>query len=74
MFIHDWKKVLRKAWSVRLMFLAALFSAIEIGLPLLDGIFYIPSGLFASLTMITTFAAFVARFYAQKEFKDGDKA
>ena len=31
--IEDWRKVLRKAWSVRLSLLAAALGAIEVALP-----------------------------------------
>ena len=65
--LDDWKDVLRRAWSIRLMLLAALFSGIEIALPLLDGILPLPRGAFAALSGLTTAAAFVARLLAQKE-------
>jgi hypothetical protein len=64
--VDDWKYVLKRAWSIRLMLLAGLFSGLEIALPILDGILPIPRGVFAALSGTTTAAAFVARLLAQK--------
>lgn len=36
--IPDWKSILRHAWSVRLMILAALLSGLEVALPLVNGL------------------------------------
>lgn len=65
--LDDWKRVLRQAWSIRLMLLAGLFSGLEIALPILDGILPVPRGAFAALSGVTTAAAFVARLLAQKK-------
>jgi hypothetical protein len=65
-FKPDWGRVLRRAWSVRLMALAALLSGAEIALPIL--MVDLPRTLFAALTFLTVSAAFVARFIAQKGF------
>ncbi len=62
--IANWRRVLKHAWSVRLMILAALLSGGEAALPLLD--LPIPAGLFAILTLLVTVAACVARFVAQR--------
>lgn len=62
--IADWRRVLKHAWSVRLMIVAALFSGAEAALPLLD--LPISPGLFAILTLLVTVAAFVARFVVQR--------
>lgn len=62
----DWKRVLQRAWSVRLMIVAALLSGFEVALPLLDNIVEMPRGLFAALSGFTVAAAFVARIVAQK--------
>ena len=69
--IADWKRVIKKAWSIRLMILAGFLSGAEIILP-----FYadaIPRGVFASLTMLAVSGAFVARLVAQREFEHGDR-
>jgi hypothetical protein len=64
--LEDWKDVLTKAWSVRLMVVAALLSGMEVALPFMVDIISIPRGSFAALSGITTAAAFVARLVAQK--------
>lgn len=64
----DWKKVLRYAWSVRFMILAAILSGLEVALPYLPVM--MSGGVFAMLSMFMTAAAFIARFVAQKEFDD----
>jgi len=68
--VPNWRKVLRRAWSVRLMILAALLSGFEVALPLLDGLLPIPAGVFAALSGLTVGGAFIARIVAQKEFSD----
>lgn len=65
MIIQNWRKVLRKAWSLRLMFLAALMSGIEIALPFFADAF--PRGVFAGLSFVAVSGAFVARFFVQKD-------
>lgn len=64
--LPHWWDVLKRAWSIRLMIIAAVLSGIEIALPLLDGVIDIPRGLFAAASGITTAAAFVARLVAQE--------
>lgn len=61
----DWKDVLRKAWSIRLMLLAGVLSGVEIVLPLFADA--IPRGAFAALSGVSVAAAFVARLMAQKD-------
>ena len=67
--IDDWKKILKKAWSIRLLVIAGLLSGVEIILPLLVDSF--PKGIFAALSFVFTAAAFVARIVAQKGFDNG---
>ncbi|MDR6635503.1 hypothetical protein J2X72_004317 [Phyllobacterium sp. 1468] len=67
--IDDWRSVLRKAWSMRLMLLAGLLSGFEAALPLLDGFLPIPQRLFAVLTLFAVAAGFVARLIAQENLK-----
>lgn len=69
--VDDWRKVLRKAWSLRLIALAGVLSGAEIALPLLDGVLSMPRGLFAALSALATGGAFVSRLVAQKELRDG---
>ena len=61
--LNDWKKILKKAWSVRLVLLSGLLSGVEIILPLyVDAI---PRGIFATLSIFTAIGATVARVVAQ---------
>lgn len=65
----QWKAILRKAWSIRLMLLAALLSGIEAALPILHHfgfLEFLPGGFFALLSFIVVAAAFVARLIAQQ--------
>lgn len=70
--VAHWRRVLRRAWSVRLMIVAALLSGAEIALPLLDGVFPLDRGVFAGLSFLATAGAFVARFVAQPSLKGDD--
>lgn len=68
----DWKRIVTKAWSVRLMVLAAVLSFLEIVLTATDVSFGLPPLTFAALSGFVSVGAFLARIYAQKEFKDAD--
>jgi hypothetical protein len=72
MLRHDWKKVLTKAWSIRLIAIAFLLTAVEVAFGIFGAPMWIPAGLFAALSGLVSAGAFVARLYAQKEFKDAD--
>ena len=61
--VADWKRILRKAWSVRLILLAGLLSAAEVMLPFYNG--SLPRGWFAALSGLSVAGAFVARIVAQ---------
>lgn len=68
--LTDWKQIIRKAWSIRLMILAGALSAVEAILPFFSDL--LPRGLFAGLSGLTIMAAFVTRLLAQKDLHDGD--
>lgn len=68
--VPNWRHVLRKAWSVRLMLLAGLLSGLEAALSLAGNILHIKPGAFAVLSGLTVAAAFVTRILAQKELHD----
>lgn len=70
MLIHNWRQVLKRAWSVRLIIAAGLLSGAEAALPLLP--LPIPAGIFAALSAGTTAAAFIARLLAQKDMTDAN--
>lgn len=62
--IDDWRRVLRRAWSARLMLLAALLSGVEIILPFYSDA--VPPRTFAALSFLAVAGAFIARFIAQQ--------
>jgi len=66
--VSDWKRVLRHAWSIRLIIIAGLFSGVEIAMPYLEASF--PPGIFAGLSALATGGAFVSRIVAQKGMYD----
>lgn len=61
----NWRQIVRKAWSVRLMVLAFVFTMIEAMLPLFSH--SVPPKLFAMLSGLAVAGAFVARLVAQKD-------
>jgi hypothetical protein len=67
--INGWRRVLSRAWSVRLMLLAALLSGAEVARPFMGDI--IEPGRLALLSALSTSGAFVARLLAQRNIKDG---
>jgi hypothetical protein len=69
----DWKRVLRHAWSVRLILIAGLLSGIEAALPLIGDFIPIPPAVLASAMLIVVAAAFVSRLIAQEKISDADK-
>jgi hypothetical protein len=66
--IANWQRVIRKAWSFRLMLLAGFLSGAEVILPLF--IDSIPRNVFAGLSLVTVMGAMVARVVAQRDMND----
>ena len=62
----NWQEILKKAWSIRFMILAGIFSGIEVILPLFHD--SIPKNIFAALSFIFVALAFVSRLVAQRGF------
>lgn len=62
--VYNWRTLLKRAWSIRLIVAAGLLSGFEVILPLFFDM--IPHGVFAVLSMVVAAAAFVARLVAQK--------
>lgn len=60
----NWRAIVRRAWSFRLMALAVVLSATEAVLPLFQDRF--PPGLFAGLTALAVAGAMIARVVAQE--------
>jgi len=65
--LPEWKLILKKAWSIRLLVVAGLLSGVEVALPFLVDSF--PRGLFAVLSLVFTASAFVARLVAQQSIQ-----
>ncbi len=63
--LADWREILRRAWSIRLMIVAGLLSGIEVALPFFADA--MPRGVFAALSVLIVMAALVARLVAQKD-------
>lgn len=63
--VDDWKKILRRAWSIRMAIIAAVFSGAEVALPYLGDA--IPSGPLAALSFVAAAGAIISRVVAQPE-------
>ena len=66
--LPDWKRILKKAWSVRLMALASILSGCEAVLPYAE--FILPRGSFAAASFVIVTAALLSRFVVQKSMSD----
>ena len=62
--IDNWKCIVSKAWSIRLILLAGALTGLEVALPLF--IDEMPRGVFAGLSMVASIGALWARITAQK--------
>ena len=63
---HDWKRILRRAWSLRLNAIAFVFACAELVLPLFADAF--PRHIFAGLSITALAGSFWARLVRQKDF------
>ena len=66
--IEDWRHVLKNAWSIRFIVLAALLSGLEIVLPMFGDV--LPRRFFAALMFSVTVAAAVARLIPQPKMRE----
>ena len=62
---ENWKLIVKKAWSVRLMALAFLLTMAEAMLPFFSDV--VPARLFAVFSGLAVAGAFVARIVAQRD-------
>lgn len=67
--VDDWRRILRYAWSLRLIALATLLSAIEFILPMFMEEPPLPRGVFAALAFLVSIAAAIARLVAQRSVR-----
>jgi hypothetical protein len=65
--LPDWKEILRRAWSMKLMIVAGILTALEVILPLF--VEDMPRGLFIAVNLLVIPAAMVARVMSQKGFQ-----
>ncbi|MER5173951.1 lysozyme [Thioclava kandeliae] len=64
--LPDWREVLLRAWSIRLILLTAVLSGLEVVVSLLDAdLLGMPPGAFAALAGVISIAATVARLVQQ---------
>ena len=68
--IEDWRHVLKHAWSIRFIVLAALLSGVELVLPMISDV--VSRGVFAALTLVVSVAAAIARLVTQQKMR-GEK-
>ncbi len=69
--LPDWRRVLRRAWSIRLSLMAALFTAAEVVVPVFGEVLQdvMPRGVFVLLALVASVGAAVARLLAQPEME-----
>ena len=67
--LDDWRRVLRRAWSIRFSLLAATFTAAEVVVPLFGDVLLdvMPRGAFVLLAFSASIGAAIARLVAQPE-------
>ena len=63
--LDDWRKIARRAWSIRLSIVAACFTAAEVVMPLFGDV--LPRGVFVLLAFSASIGAAIARLVAQPE-------
>lgn len=63
--LADWRKIARRAWSVRLSIVAAIFTAAEVVVPLFGDV--LPRGVFVLLAFSASIGAAITRLVAQPE-------
>ena len=68
--LPHWRAVILRAWSMRFMAAATLFSGIEAAVPYLDGVLPISRGAFGLLAFGATAAAMVSRVVAQSNLPE----
>ena len=66
--LDDWRRVLRRTWSIRFSLLAAAFTAAEVVVPLFGDV--LPRGVFVLLAFSASIGAAIARLVAQPEMRE----
>lgn len=65
---NDWKKVIKRAWSIRWMVIAGLLTGLEAILPYVTE--SIPRGVMAILSFVAIGGGFISRIVVQKNYDD----
>jgi hypothetical protein len=68
--VSNWRRVLRHAWSVRLIALVAILNGFEAALNLAGGTLPVPAPWLFGASFVVTIAAMVARLVAQKKLQE----
>lgn len=67
--IANWRAVLRRAWSFRLIIVSGLLSGVDVAMPFIqqsiEPLQIIPAGSFAILAVLASVAAAIARVLVQ---------
>lgn len=71
MLIANWRAVLLRAWSIKFMLAAGIFSGLEFALPFIREAFPLDPGVFAALAFFATAAGLVSRLIAQRNPQEG---
>lgn len=67
--IENWRWVLRYAWSVRVLVLAALLAGVEVALPFVDALLPFGARGLAAIYFSVTVLALIFRFKAQSRLE-----
>ena len=67
---HNWRTIIRKAWSIRLMLLAGLLSGIEALVTIFPDQLHLSRHTLAVLVPLVIGAALVARLVAQQDLPE----
>lgn len=73
--VDNWRVIIRRAWSWRLILLAAILGAIAAALQIAPSLFSLPIWVqlaLALLAPVVSIAALVARVLVQKDLTDGN--
>jgi hypothetical protein len=68
--VWNWKAIVKRAWSMRLMLLAVVFSGLEVALPLLEDVTSLDKGVFSALCGLTVMIAMVSRIVYQPSVRE----
>lgn len=70
---HNWRTILRKAWSIRLMLLAGALSGAEALVTIFPDVLHLPRGVMAMVVPLIIAGALVARLVAQRDLPEAEK-